>query len=183
MSVLTNDIITEEQIPLAGLGVQVFDMGPEHTRAQTAFVKSLRRHINEDIGLTYSMKSIFKLAKQEYPPAVGMDVWSNGPGISRVLGTCTLPPHYICRVMGPVWIRFMLIAPGIEFDSTDVHYMGKCKYDYISYAKMFKEISEETLLNITGTKDSLSTIGTCVRDDYMWKPISIENAERLVYKE
>lgn len=179
MGILHSDIIDIEQVPLGQLGVQVFDVGPERIETQMRFVEKLREYINTDIGLEYSMESIFNLVQREYPPALGMDVYSMPAGINLQGRVHTIPPHWSCKVFGPVWLRFILIAPNIKFNNDHVNYMGDGEYTYVSYAKDFKAIKKETLIDLTGTEESLFTIGTFMRGSCNWQPIPIEETTWL----
>lgn len=179
MGILHSDVIATEQLPLGQLGWQVWDVGPDSSETQFKFVENVRKLINSVEGLTCSTKSLYELVKREYPHTIGLDMWSNGPGITPTHSGFTLPNHYICRTAGMVWLRFLLLAPNIVFDSPDVHYLGNIDYTFTTYAHDYQPIKEETLLDITKNKDSLSAIGTFVRGSYHWKPLSIEYADRL----
>ena len=177
MGVLNDDIINIEPVPLAKLGWQVWDVGPEKCgTAQPALIKALQKHLAEDIGLSGSTTTLFELVRNEYPPTVGIDIYINNPGISRASGTVTLPFHFICRVIGPVWFNFLLIAPKLNFNHPNVICRGKTDYNNIFYANDYKEIKKRTLLDLTGDTNALSTVGSFMRDDYLWRPLSIEDS-------
>lgn len=182
MGILHSDIITTEQIPLGKLGWQVWDVGPEYSGTQHKFIENLRKLIDSVEGLTCSTESLYKLVKQEYPHAIGLDMWRNGPGITPANTGYTLPPHYICRTAGNVWMRFLLLAPTIEFNCPDVHYLGDIDYTFTTYAHDYKAVKNETLLDLTNNEDSLSAIGTFVRGSYRWYPLPLEYTDNLCYR-
>lgn len=183
MSILTDDLNNIEPVPLAKLGWQVWDVGPEKCgTAQLALIEALQKHLAEDIGLSGSTSTLFDLVRSQYPPVIGIDVYTNNPGISRAGGTVTLPFHFLCRVIGPVWFNFLLIAPKLIFNHPKVICRGKTDYNRIFYANDYKEIKKRTLLDLTGTEDALSTIGAFVRDDYIWEPLSIEDSYKLNHR-
>lgn len=180
MGILHSDIITAEQLPLGRLGWRVWDVGPDYSDTQFKFVENVRKLIDSVEGLTCSTESLYKLVKQEYPFAIGLDMWHNGPGITPTNHSgFTLPSHYICRTAGNVWLRFLLLAPNIVFDSPDVHYLGNIDYTFTTYAHDYQPIKEETLLDLTKNQDSLSAVGTFVRGSFHWKHLPVEDADHL----
>ena len=180
---ILNDQLEIEQLPLAKVGWQVWDVGPARVgSAQPALIKGLHESFNNICGLTCTTKTLFELVRREYKFAAGIDIYYNNPGISRVHGGLTLPPHYICKVVGNVIMRFMLIAPCLKFNDPNVHGMGKTEYNAINYENDYKEIKRKTLLDLTGTEDSLLTIGSFVRDDFVWKPLPPKEAGCLAYR-
>lgn len=178
MGVLDNQLEIE-QLPLGQLGVWVQNI-TEHGTAADILIDAIQEHINTDCGLSYSTQSIYDIIKREYPEAIGMDMYRLGAGIS-LSGKCyTLPPHWFCRVF-PADFQFMLFAPNIKSNCTNVSIRGTTNYMNVNYAKKFKDIKRSTLIDLTGNEDSLSTIGSFVRGARRWQPVSFENINVFGY--
>ena len=178
MAILSNEDL--EYIPLRQLGWTVWPIMQDQTGTAEVFIRELRNLLYNERGVPASAEGIFRLVKKVYPDVKGIDIYDVPPGICLGSQAFTMPAHYHIRAIGGAIFDFALIAKDFQIKPNNhVYYMGKSSY--YGYAKKFIEVTEETILDITKDKSSLTTVGAFMRGNRGWLPLPPEDNDLLTY--
>lgn len=182
MTLLNDELIDIEPVPLGQLGVQVWYSSGEsiYNQYKTNVVEELQKVMDTDPGWSNSTESILRMLLNIDSTIMGIDIYKASPGYS-IFKHVTFPEHWMCKVFcrDGTSFHFIMINPDLIQNCDKVYYRGKIEYDRFAYAHKATKVTNETLLDLTKDKRSLSTIGTFERAFDRWEPLQTKDAVLL----